>query len=145
MRNMKPHSLCNRTKPQTMDDKKNPKQDVLIDVSSMTVALANFAKERDWDQFHSPKNLVMALSAEVGELTEIFQWLSEEESKNVCNDRKGAEAVHDELADVALYLVRIASVLGVDLNQAVTEKLKKNSEKYPVSKALGNHKKYDQL
>lgn len=121
------------------------KQEVLINVSALSVALAGFARERDWDQFHSPKNLVMALSAEVGELTEVFQWLSEDASKNVGDDSLTTEAVRDELADVAMYLVRLASVLGVDLNDAVTQKLKKNSEKYPVSKARGNHKKYDQL
>jgi dCTP diphosphatase len=128
-----------------MDEKKIQRQEVLIDAKALSGALADFALEREWDQFHSPKNLVMALSAEVGELTEIFQWLSEEESNNVCNDEKRAEAVRDELADVALYLVRIATVLGVDLNEAVVEKLKKNASKYPVSKARGNHKKYDQF
>jgi NTP pyrophosphatase (non-canonical NTP hydrolase) len=128
-----------------MNDENNRKQEVLIDASALSAALAGFAHERDWEQFHSPKNLVMALSAEVGELTEIFQWLSEDASKNVGRDASSAEAVRDEIADVALYLVRLASVLDVDLNEAVTQKLKKNAEKYPVSKARGNHKKYDQI
>jgi dCTP diphosphatase len=128
-----------------MNDKNNRKQEVLIDASTLSAALAGFANERDWEQFHSPKNLVMALSAEVGELTEIFQWLSEDASKNIGRDASSAEAVRDEIADVALYLVRLASVLDVDLNEAVTQKLKKNAEKYPVSKARGNHKKYNQI
>jgi NTP pyrophosphatase (non-canonical NTP hydrolase) len=128
-----------------MNNEDKLKQAVLIDVTVLSHALANFARERDWDQFHSPKNLVMALSSEVGELTEIFQWISEEASLSICADEKSAEAVRDELADVAMYLVRIASVLGVDLNEAIVEKLHKNSEKYPVNKARGNHKKYDQL
>jgi NTP pyrophosphatase (non-canonical NTP hydrolase) len=128
-----------------MTTQNKPEQEVLLDVDALSVALANFARERDWEQFHSPKNLVMALSAEVGELTEIFQWLAEDASKDVGRDESSAEAVRDEMADVALYLVRLASVLGVDLNEAVTQKIKKNAEKYPVNKARGNHKKYDQL
>ena len=117
----------------------------LIDVSALSAALAKFAAERDWDQFHSPKNLVMALTGEVGELAEVFQWLSEDASKSVAANPETATAVRDELADVTLYLVRLASVLGVDLNEAVERKLEKNAAKYPVDKALGSHRKYDRL
>lgn len=87
----------------------------------------------------------MALTGEVGELNELFQWLSEDASRAAASDPATATAVRDELADVTLYLIRLASVLGVDLNAAVVEKLRKNAEKYPVPKAHGNHKKYDQL
>lgn len=117
----------------------------LIDVTALSKALAEFASERDWDQFHSPKNLVMALTGEVGELTEIFQWLTEDASRAVATNPDTAMAVRDELADVTLYLVRLADVLGVDLNEAVTRKLKQNADKYPVDKAQGNHRKYDKL
>ena len=117
----------------------------LIDVKGLSAALTAFAAERNWDQFHSPKNLAMALTGEVGELSEIFQWLTEEASKSAATNPDTATAVRDELADVTLYLVRLASVLGVDLNEAVTQKLKKNAEKYPVGKAHGTHKKYDKL
>ena len=117
----------------------------LIDVKGLSAALAAFAAERNWDQFHSPKNLSMALTGEVGELSEIFQWLTEEASKSAASNLDTATAVREELADVTLYLVRLASVLGVDLNEAVTQKLKKNAEKYPVEKAHGTHKKYDKL
>jgi len=117
----------------------------LIDVKGLSAALAAFAAERNWDQFHSPKNLSMALTGEVGELSEIFQWLTEEASKSAASNPDTATAVREELADVTLYLVRLASVLGVDLNDAVTQKLKKNAEKYPVEKAHGTHKKYDKL
>ena len=103
----------------------------LLDISGVSAALAAFAAERDWDRFHSPKNLVMALTGEA--------------SRTVATTPATATAVRDELADVTLYLVRLASVLGVDLNAAVTDKLRKNAEKYPVPKAHGNHKKYDQL
>jgi len=117
----------------------------LLNVDGVSAALAQFAAERDWDPFHSPKNLVMALTGEVGELNELFQWLSEDASRAVASNPATATAVRDELADVALYLIRLASVLGVDLNAAVVDKLRKNAEKYPVPKARGNHKKYDQL
>jgi NTP pyrophosphatase (non-canonical NTP hydrolase) len=117
----------------------------LIEVKGLSQALAAFAAERDWDQYHSPKNLAMALTGEVGELSEIFQWLTEEASKSVATNPDTATAVREELADVTLYLVRLASVLGVDLNEAVTQKLQKNAAKYPVDKAHGSHKKHDKL
>ncbi len=117
----------------------------LIDTMGLSEALEAFAVERDWNQYHSPKNLVMALTGEIGELSEIFQWLSEEASKSAGIDPETATSVRDELADVTLYLVRLASVLGVDLNEAVTQKLQKNMSKYPVDKAHGTHKKYDKL
>jgi dCTP diphosphatase len=117
----------------------------LIDVKGLSEALAAFAAARDWDQYHSPKNLTMALTGEIGELCEIFQWLTEDASKSVATNAETATAIREELADVTLYLVRLASVLGVDLNEAVTQKLQKNATKYPVNKAYGNHKKYDKF
>ena len=117
----------------------------LIDVKGLSAALADFATERDWNQYLSPKNLVMALTGEVGELCEIFQRLSEEASRSVATQPETATAVREELADVTLYLVRLASVLGVDLNEAVTHKLQKNAANYPVEKAHGSHKKYNKL
>lgn len=117
----------------------------LVDVEALSQALAVFASERDWDQFHSPKNLVMALTGEVGELSELFQWMPEEESKRAASDPRLAQSVRDELADVLLYVVRLATVLGVDLNSAVAHKLIANATKYPVSKARGTSKKYTEL
>ncbi len=118
---------------------------LLIDISGLSEALSIFASERNWDRYHSPKNLAMALTGEVGELSEIFQWLTEDASKSVATNPDTATAVRDELADVTLYLVRLASVLGVDLNEAVSQKLQKNAAKYPVDKSHGSHKKYDKL
>ena len=123
----------------------SPVEARLVDVRPLAAALAQFATERNWHQFHSPKNLVMALSGEVGELTELFQWMSEDASREACNDQATAQRVGQELADVLLYLVRLADVLGVDLNDAATNKLKLNAEKYPVGLAYGSSKKYDQL
>ena len=103
----------------------------LLDTKTLERVLDEFAEARNWRQFHSPKNLAMALTGEVGELVEIFQWRTEEESWRVAQDAATAEHVRQELADVALYLVRLASVLGVDLDAAVADKLVLNARKYP--------------
>lgn len=102
-----------------------------------------FAAERDWDQFHSPKNLAMALSVEAAELLEHFQWLTEEQSKDL-SEAKRAE-VRLELADVLIYLVRIADKLDVDLIATAKEKVELNAKKYPADKAKGSMKKYTEL
>ncbi|MES2887810.1 MAG: nucleotide pyrophosphohydrolase [Pseudomonadota bacterium] len=103
----------------------------LIDVAELERALQRFADERDWQRFHSPKNLAMALTGEVGELVELFQWRNEADSHAVAQDPGTARAVRDELADVLMYLVRLASVLGVDLNEAVVSKMATNALKHP--------------
>jgi NTP pyrophosphatase (non-canonical NTP hydrolase) len=112
-------------------------------IERLREALRQFAAERDWDQFHSPKNLAMALSVEAGELLEQFQWLSEEASKALPPDR--LSAVTEELADVFLYLVRLADRLGVELLPAASAKLAANAVKYPVDKARGSSRKYTEL
>jgi len=104
--------------------------------------LREFAKERDWDQFHSPKNLAMALSVEVAELLEHFQWLTQDESKTL--DGKTQAAVADEIADVQVYLIRLADKLGVDILASVENKMKKNEAKYPADKVRGSSKKYSE-
>ena len=106
-------------------------------------ALREFVAERDWDRFHSPKNLASALAVEAAELLERFQWLTEEESRALTPDQHAR--VRDEMADVLVYLVRLADKLDVDLLQAAREKMKKNALKYPVDKARGNAKKYSEL
>ncbi len=116
----------------------------LLDVSALAAAIEQFAMARDWTQFHSPKNLVMALTGEAGELTEIFQWMTEEASRHAGSDPDSAQHVREELADVMIYLVRLAAVLGVDFDQAVRSKLALNARKYPVDTARGNNRKYKQ-
>ncbi|HID9720689.1 nucleotide pyrophosphohydrolase [Pseudomonas aeruginosa] len=123
----------------------SPPPSSLVDVGQLAAALERFAAERNWAQFHSPKNLVMALTGEVGELSEIFQWMDEEQSKDAARHPDTAQAVQDELADVLMYLVRLASVLGVDLDAAARQKLEQNNRKYPVEKARNSSKKYDQF
>lgn len=105
--------------------------------------LDQFAKDRDWQQFHSPKNLASALVVEAGELLEHFQWSTEEQSRTLSPEKR--DVVGAELADVLLYLIQLASALGVDPIAAATAKLKLNELKYPVDLARGNSKKYDEL
>ena len=109
------------------------KTEPLIDTKNLETALARFADERDWNRFHSAKNLAMALTGEVGELVELFQWSTEEQSNQLGQDETTGRAVRDELADVLLYLVRLATILKVDLNEAVQDKLARNAIKYPIS------------
>ncbi|MDI5885643.1 nucleotide pyrophosphohydrolase [Cobetia amphilecti] len=103
-------------------------------------AMEEFSAERDWDQFHSPKNLAMALTVEAAELQECFQWLTEAQSQEL--DEKQLTAVRDEIADVQLYLIRLAGKLDVDIEAACWAKMEKNAEKYPAEQVKGSAKKY---
>lgn len=114
----------------------------LVETGRLASRLRQFAADRDWNQFHSPKNLVMALGAEAGELTEIFQWLTEENSHRVTEDARSGSRVREELADVLIYLVRLADVLGVDLDEAAREKISDNERKYPADRFRGSARKY---
>ncbi|GBE38686.1 mazG nucleotide pyrophosphohydrolase domain protein [bacterium BMS3Bbin08] len=105
--------------------------------------LREFADERDWDQFHSPKNLAMALSVEVAEILEHFQWLTQEQTTKLKPEEFAK--LKEEIGDVLIYLTRLADKLGIDPLEAAKEKIKKNAEKYPVDKAKGKHTKYDKL
>lgn len=116
-----------------------------IDLMKLNEDIQKFVKERDWEQFHSVKNLTMALSVESSELMEIFQWLSEETSNCVKSDPEILRKVEDEVADVFVYLMRILNKTDIDLEKAVRNKMKKNADKYPVELSRGNSKKYDQL
>ncbi|MEC5399273.1 nucleotide pyrophosphohydrolase [Uliginosibacterium sp. H1] len=102
----------------------------LIDTSALEAALAEFSRERDWDVHHSPRNLLLALTGELGELAEIFQWKTEAESAAIMRGSE-AEHVRQEIADVLLYLMRLAMVLGVDVDAAVRDKMALNALKYP--------------
>jgi len=113
-----------------------------MDISKIQNQLKKFAIERDWEQFHTPKNLSMALSVEASELVEIFQWLRAEESISL--DKKQTDAIKSEVADIAMYLLRFCSILEIDLEKAIEDKLVKNAEKYPISLSKGNAKKYNQ-
>lgn len=113
---------------------------VMNDIEQIAVKLRQFAEERDWDQFHSPKNLSMALIVEAAELVEHFQWLTEAQSSSL--EQKQLDKVQEELADIHIYLIRIADKLNVDLLGAVRKKIEANAKKYPTEKVRGNAKKY---
>ncbi|NMG42763.1 nucleotide pyrophosphohydrolase [Aromatoleum toluvorans] len=106
-------------------------------------ALRAFARERDWERFHTPKNLAMALAGEAGEVIEHFQWLSGEESAALPEATRAEVSL--ELADVLLYLVRLADVLDIDLADAARRKMQINAQRYPVEKARGKSDKYNRL
>ena len=105
--------------------------------------LRRFVRERDWEQFHSPKNLSMALSVEVSEILEMFQWLTQEQSRTP--DSRLVQRLRDEIGDVQIYLTMLADQLGIDPIAAAHEKIEKNRANYPVAKAKGNALKYNDL
>ena len=104
-------------------------------MAELTEELRRFASEREWEPFHSPKNLSMALSVEVAELAEHFQWLSQEESRNIAGEER--EEVADEIGDVLIYLTRISDILDIDPVASALRKVEKNRVKYPVEKSRG--------
>ena len=103
----------------------------MIDVKKIQVELRQFAAERDWKQFHKPKNLAMAMSVEVAELVEIFQWMTPEQAENAHKDSLVKGRIADEVADVFVYLIQLADHTEIDLEKAVIEKIKKNAIKHP--------------
>jgi len=113
-------------------------------LEKLSPAIEQFMKDRDWDQFHSIKNLVMALSVECAELVELFQWTPEEESNQLQSDPKKLDRVRDEVADITIYLIRILQKTGINLEKAVADKMRQNAEKYPIAQAKGSSKKYDE-
>lgn len=106
-------------------------------IHDLTLSIRAFADARDWGRFHTPKNLAMALSVEVAELAEHFQWLTPEEADALAGDDAAREELASEIADVAIYLLRIADVLGVDVAQAVRSKLARNEVRFPVERVRG--------
>ena len=117
-----------------------PLDDARGTLADLATELEHFAEERDRQQFHTPKNLAMALTAEAGELLEIFQWLTPEQSQSL--DQKKREELADELGDILIYLVRLSTVSGIDLIGAARAKLEKNKQKYPAPKVKGDPRKY---
>lgn len=112
-------------------------------LEALAIQLRDFADRRDWQQFHSPKNLAMALSVEASELLEHFQWLTQEQSRLLDDEQR--IAVSEEIADVLIYLVRLADILGIDPLEAVGRKMALNEEKYPVEQSRSIAVKYTRL
>jgi NTP pyrophosphatase (non-canonical NTP hydrolase) len=112
-----------------------------METTGWTDRLRTFAQEREWQQFHTPKNLAMALSVEASELVEIFQWLTPEESAAIMSTERG-QAVRDEVADVMTYLLRFADVLDIDLDAAMTDKVEASAKRYTVEHSKGSAAKH---
>ncbi|MEH6471158.1 MAG: nucleotide pyrophosphohydrolase [Halopseudomonas sp.] len=110
------------------------------DLQQLKAYLRDFAEQRDWQQYHSPKNLAMALTVEAAELLEQFQWLSEGQSKKLSAEQH--QAVSDEIADIQVYLVRLADQLDINILEAVAHKTKQNEQKYPADQVRGRADKY---
>lgn len=120
-------------------------QDDKVTVGELRARVLAFARERDWEQFHSPKNLSMALAAEAGELMEHFLWVEAKASAEVLREPKKRGEIEDEIADVVIYALEFANMGGIDLAAAIEAKLAKNALKYPVEKARGRADKYTEL
>ena len=100
-------------------------------LSDLKGKVADFVGEREWEQFHSPKNLSMAITIEAAELMELFQWATLEESRSLCSEPERAERVREEIADIVIYCLSLCNILGIDLTAAVESKIEKNVSKYP--------------
>lgn len=122
-----------------------PLTDSATTLADLKARVLAFVRERDWEQFHSPKNLSMALAAESGELMEHFLWSTAEESKAVAADAAKRGRIADELADVVIYALEFANITGLDLAAAIESKMAANAKKYPVEKARGRSEKYTEL
>ncbi|MEZ5727436.1 MAG: nucleotide pyrophosphohydrolase [Burkholderiaceae bacterium] len=115
-----------------------------MDIEPLARELRRFADERDWNQFHTPKNLATAISIEASELLELFQWTRGSGSWDELDEPKLRARVQEEIADVILYLIRFADLAGIDLQQVAWAKLNRNAEKYPASKFRGSDRKYNE-
>ena len=114
-----------------------------ITVEELKEKVKKFCEDRDWDQFHNPKELAIGISTEANELLQIFRFKSEEDMKKLMNSEKKTE-VEEELADALYFILRFAQMNNIDLSEAVNNKMKKNSKKYPLEKAKGCNKKYNE-
>lgn len=111
-----------------------------MDMQKIEAIIKEFSTKRDWEKFHNPKNLAMALNVEASELLEIFQWLSLEQAENLSDDKK--EHAKQEIADIAVYLIRICMHYNINLEEAIIEKMKLNEKKYPLVDENGNKIEY---
>ena len=116
----------------------------MIDNEKLAVVLRAFAAERDWDQFHTPKNLATSISVEAAELLELFQWSRGQKGWDEVTDVSIRAKIEDELADILLYVIRFADKAGMDLEAAAERKIASNGQKYPADKFRGSDRKYDQ-
>ena len=114
-----------------------------MDIEKLKIKLRKFSNDREWQKFHTPKNLVMALSVETAELVEIFQWLNEDASLLKNLSEEDTARVREEVADILIYIIRLSDILKIDLEQSILDKIKINEVKYPVGISKGNSTKYN--
>eukprot|EP00002_Diphylleia_rotans_P035855 TRINITY_DN7860_c0_g2_i7.p1 TRINITY_DN7860_c0_g2~~TRINITY_DN7860_c0_g2_i7.p1 ORF type:complete len:152 (-),score=36.07 TRINITY_DN7860_c0_g2_i7:1037-1492(-) len=117
-----------------------------LDMEKLRAVTQQFVRERDWEQYHTPRNLLLALTGEVGELAELFQWKSDQQCQPGLPgwSEKEREKVKDELSDVLVYLIRLSERCNIDLTDAVMKKIEKNGAKYPADRVRGSSKKYNE-
>lgn len=115
-----------------------------MDIQRIQEAVDRFVTQREWEKYHTPKNVAIALSVEVSELLEILQWMSDEDISQIRTDDAAYAKIREEFGDVMIYLLRFAHLLGIDAQQAVEDKLKRNEEKYPVHISKGDFVKYSE-
>jgi dCTP diphosphatase len=116
----------------------------MLDIKYFQEKIRHFASEREWQRFHTPKNIATALTVESAELLELFQWLDNDEAQQIMATAKG-DSVRHEVADVAVYLLRLCDLLKIDLPAAIDQKMALNAAKYPIEKSKGHARKYDDL
>ena len=116
----------------------------MIDNQRLAIALRSFAAERDWDQFHTPKNLATSISVEAAELLELFQWSRGQQGWHEVADSSIRTRIEEELADILLYIIRFADKAGIDLEAIAEKKIASNAAKYPVERFRGSDRKYDE-
>ena len=117
-------------------------KDNIVTIRQLKQKLAKFVKDRDWEQYHSPKNLSMAIAIEAAELMEMFQWLDIDESHSLLKNKKKRREIEEELADIAVYILDFCNLFNIDLSSIILKKLKKNSKKYPTKLVKGKAHKY---
>ncbi len=122
-----------------------PLTDATATTAELKARVLAFARERDWEQFHAPKNLSMALAAEAGELMEHFLWATPEQSQAIVRDAEKRRKIEAELADVVIYALEFANITGIDVAAAIERKMAENAQKYPVEKSRGRSDKYTEL
>ena len=113
-----------------------------MNIEVIQTILSNFAKERNWERFHSPKNLSMAVVSNAAELLDIFQWLTEQQSREINKSEKKLAQVKEEIADVFISLIRLADILDIDIEKAVIDKIAINAKKYPIETSRGKHQEH---
>jgi dCTP diphosphatase len=114
-----------------------------LDISAIQNELRTFVSDREWEQYHTPKNIAAAFSVEAAELLEIFQWMSEKDQETLKEQTETLEHIKEEFADCMNYLLRFADVMDIDVEKALLDKIEKNKQKYPVETSKGDYVKYD--